>query len=213
MNDYQGLQLLIAPRSPFCRKVVACIAEAGLQDQIALQIVDPWTDERLRAANPLCKVPTLMLTDGTALFDSAVIVQYIQDRSGAALIPRGESRWDALRREAQADGLADAVIRRFVERSGSDGDRASKVVRRQEQAIDAALGRFEQAPAWVDLPVDVGHIALACAIDYLNRRSPELDWSAGRPLLVEWFYDFRTRPSFVVASSTGVEQSGSIVQG
>ncbi|MFB0490875.1 glutathione S-transferase [Methylobacterium sp. OAE515] len=92
MTVDQSLQLLIAPRSPFCRKVMACIAEAALHNRVAQQIVDPWTHESLRAANPLCKVPTLRLANGTALIDSAVIIQYIQDWSGSALTPQGKEQ-------------------------------------------------------------------------------------------------------------------------
>lgn len=193
--------LFIAPRSPFCRKILACLVELDLQHEVDLKIVDPWTSEALRSFNALCKVPSLLLPDGTTLFDSPVIVQYAQSLSGAELIPRGPARWEALSREALADGLADAVIRRFVERLGPENERVARSVQRQERAIVAVLDRFEQAPAWMDRPVDIGHVALACALDYLDTRSPELAWQTGRPLLAEWFCDFRMRVSMRVAGS------------
>lgn len=201
MNSENGWLLFIAPRSPFCRKIVACLVELDLQHRVGLRIVDPWTSEELRSVNALCKVPSLLLPDGTALFDSPIIAQYVHAKSGAELIPQGEARWDALSREALADGLADAVIRRFVERLGPENERISRNVQRQEQAIVAALDRFERASAWMDRPVDIGHIALACAIDYLDTRSPELTWRQGRPLLARWFYDFRMRLSMQIARS------------
>jgi glutathione S-transferase len=201
VTDENGWLLFIAPRSPFCRKILAAVVELGLEHRVDLKIVDPWTCEGLRAVNALCKVPSLLLPDGTALFDSRVITQYLQAQSAVELIPQGNARWDALCRESLADGIADAVIRRFVDRLGPENERVSRNVRRQEQAIDAALNRFEQASAWMDQPVDIGHIALACAIDYLGGRSPELTWHQGRPLLTQWFYDFRNRLSLQIAGS------------
>jgi len=201
VTDENGWLLFIAPRSPFCRKILAAVVELGLAHRVDLKIVDPWTCERLRTVNALCKVPSLSLPDGAALFDSRVITQYLHAQSAAELIPRGHARWDALCRESLADGIADAVIRRFVDRLGPEDERVSRNVRRQEQAIGAALDRFEQASAWMDQPVDIGHIALACAIDYLGSRSPELMWHQGRPLLTQWFYDFRNRLSLQIAAS------------
>ncbi|MGU3287259.1 glutathione S-transferase family protein [Methylobacterium mesophilicum] len=201
MIDGTGLALFIAPRSPFCRKVVTCVVEFGLQHRVDLKILDPWSCQALRLVNPLCKVPTLVLPDRTALFDSPIIVQYLQTQSDHLLIPGGDARWDALRRESLADGLADAVIRRFVEGRSLAHERASQTVHRQEQAIVAILDRFEGERAWMALPVDVGHLALACAIAYLDGRSPDLAWQQGRPLLARWFYDFRARTSMLIAAS------------
>ena len=201
MTDDHSSALFIAPSSPFCRKVVVCIVEFGLQHRIDLKIIDPWTFENLRLINPQCKVPTLQYHNNSALFDSPVIIQYLQTQSEIPLIPTGDQRWDSLRREALADGLADAVIRRFVEQLGQDHHPIARIVQRQEQAITATLDHFERDSFWMERPVDVGHIALACAIDYLDRRSPELAWDRDRPLLARWFYDFRVRPSMLIAAS------------
>ncbi|CAO4146867.1 glutathione S-transferase family protein [Methylorubrum extorquens] len=195
------MRLYYAPRSPFSRKILATVAELGLEACIGLVRIDPWTDEALRRHNPACKVPALLLADGTALYDSPVIAQYLDELAGARLVPADSRRWDCLRREALGDGLAEAVIRRFIERLGPEGERIERVVARQEAAIAAILDRLEGEPAWMDAPVDLGHLAIACALDYLDGRSPELDWNAGRGLLAAWFYDFRGRRSMKIAAA------------
>jgi glutathione S-transferase len=195
------MQLFYAPRSPFSRKILAAIVELDLTAQVGLVRVDPWTDEALRRHNPACKVPTLLLDDGSALFDSPVIARYLDTLSGHTLIPPGPQAWDALRREALGDGLAEAVIRRFVDRLGPHEDRLDRVVARQEAAIAAILDRLEAAPDWMRAPTDLGHLAIACALDYLDGRSPELAWGAQRRLLAAWFYDFRGTSSMKIAAN------------
>ncbi|CAO4192086.1 glutathione S-transferase family protein [Methylorubrum extorquens] len=194
------MQLLYAPRSPFSRKILAAIIELGLAEQVTLLRVDPWTDETLRQYNPVCKVPTLLLDDGSALFDSPIIARYLDTMSEHTLIPPEARTWDVLRREALGDGLAEAVIRRFVDQLGPHDVRLDRVVARQEAAITAILDRLEAAPDWMQAPIDLGHLAIACALDYLDGRSPELEWNAQRCLLAAWFHDFRARPSMKIAA-------------
>lgn len=194
------MQLFYAPRSPFSRKILAMIVELDLATRVRLVRTDPWTDETLRQHNPSCKVPTLLLDDGSALFDSPVIARYLDGLSGHTLIPPAPRTWDALRREALGDGLAEAVIRRFVDRLGPPDVRLDRVVARQEAAITAILDQLEAAPDWMQAPTDLGHLAIACALDYLDGRSPELEWNAQRCLLAAWFHDFRARPSMKIAA-------------
>lgn len=195
------MRLFYAPRSPFSRKILATVAELGLEARVGLLRIDPWNDEALRRHNPACKVPTLLLADGSALFDSPVIARYLDALAGNRLLPAGSRHWDALRREALGDALAEAVIRRFVERLGPEGERIARVAARQEAAIAAILDRLEAEPDWMEAPVDLGHLAIACALDYLDGRSPELGWNAGRGLLAAWFYDFRGRRSMKIAAA------------
>ncbi|WP_193763219.1 glutathione S-transferase family protein [Methylorubrum sp. Q1] len=201
-QDRRGglMQLFYAPRSPFSRKILATIVELDLATRVSLVRIDPWTDETLRRHNPASKVPTLLLDDGSALFDSPVIARYLDTLSGHMLIPPVPRTWDALRREALGDGLAEAVIRRFVDRLGPHDDRLDRVVTRQEAAITAILDRLETAPDWMQAPTDLGHLAIACALDYLDGRSPELNWKTRSPLLAAWFHDFRARPSMKIAA-------------
>jgi hypothetical protein len=130
----------------------------------------------LRRTNPLAKVPPLVLPNVASLFDSRVIVQYLCEASGEKLMPLGPPRWNALQREALGDSLAEAVIRRFVERLGPESDRVNKVIARQETAIDHALDWLEGDPGWMKAAVDVGHVSIGCALEYLTGRSPEIGW-------------------------------------
>lgn len=198
------MQLFYAPRSPFSRKILAAIVELDLTARVGLVRIDPWTDETLRQHNPACKVPTLLLEDGSALFDSPVIARYLDTLSERTLIPPAPRSWDALRREAIGDGLAEAVIRRFVDRLGPGDPRLDGVVARQEAAITALLDHLEAAPDWMRAPTDLGHLAIACALDYLDGRSPELAWHAQRRLLAAWFYDFRTNSSMKIAADPDI---------
>lgn len=200
-TGYAIMRLFYAPRSPFSRKILAIIVELGLEARVECIRIDPWTDAALRRHNPACKVPTLLLDDGTALYDSPVIARYLDEHAGGRLVPADARRWDALRREALGDGLAEAVIRRFVERLGPEGERIARVAARQEAAITAILDRLEEEPGWMEAPVDLGHVAIACALDYLDGRSPELGWSRGRDRLARWFQDFRNRPSMRSAAA------------
>ena len=110
------LRLLQARRSPFCIKVRLVISHLALTGQVSMVDIDPWTDEAMRSANPLCKVPMLLLDDGTALHDSPVICEFLNAHAKGELIPMsGPTRWSVLRDQAVADGLAEAVIRRHVE--------------------------------------------------------------------------------------------------
>ena len=103
-----ALRLFFAPRSPFARKILVAAVELGINRRLLCTAIDPWTDVELRHTNPLGKVPTLVLPDGTSLFDSRVIVQYLSEASGGKLIPLGPPRWNALQREA----LPMALLRR-----------------------------------------------------------------------------------------------------
>src|SRR5690606_14224501 len=124
LQESPSMQLLYSLMSPFARKVRVVGHEAGLADRIAISMVNPWTDEGLRASNPLAKVPSLILDDGSALYDSPVICQYMDDLGGAGLYPAaGPARWRALRLEALADGVGDAAVRAVMEMRRDEGDR------------------------------------------------------------------------------------------
>lgn len=137
-------------------------------------------------------MPTLALPDGTALFDSRVIIQYLSEAFGGKLIPLGPPRWNALQREALGDGLADAVIRRFVERLGPESDRVNKVIARQEMEIDHALDWLEGKQGWMKAAVDVGHVSVARALEYLTDRSPEIGMGKTIPFRMVWPFSCST---------------------
>jgi glutathione S-transferase len=190
------MKLLYAPRSPFALKVRILIHELGFNQKVGLVPIDPWADETLRSLNPLCKVPTLVLDSGEALYDSPVICEYLDQAAGGAAFPRGgSSRWTALRRQSLADGLAEAVIRRFVERLGPVTERSEKVAIRQEAAIGATLDALDAESAIMPSTPTIGEIATAAALMYLSFRSPEIAWPQRRGRLAAWYTGFVDRAS------------------
>ncbi len=200
------MHLLHAPRSPFARKARIVVHELGLDDVVRLEAIDPWADESLRAANPLCKVPTLRLDDGSALYDSPVICEYLNDLISGPLLKRsGPERWDALRRQALGDGLAEAVIRRHVEGLGPRGERQDGVIRRQEAAIVAVMNTLEGAARMTDDErFDLGDVAVVAALGYFRFRSPDLAASHLGPRLKFWLASVERRPSCIATRIAGL---------
>lgn len=190
-----------APRSPFALKVRVCMDILGWSDRVDLVAVDPWTDEGLRSLNPLCQVPTIVSDRGETLFGSTVIVRYLNDRAAGRLFPDPPALWGTLAREAAADGMVSATVRRFVERLDAPSERTQRVILRQEAAIRSVLDDAERRLAGSIDEIDVGHVALAAAISYLDRRSPELQWRVSRPILSRWYDEFLVLPSAAILST------------
>jgi glutathione S-transferase len=176
------------------------VHELELNDAVKLVAVDPWKDESLRSYNPLSKVPTLMLEEGSTLYDSRVICEYLNALAGGAIFPSaGRERWDALRRQALGDGLAEAVIRRFVERLPPANEHAAAVAQRQEVAIAAALANLDTAPANDDR-FDIGDVATVAALAYLDFRSPEISWRGRWRRAAAYFERLSRRPSVLATA-------------
>lgn len=193
-----GLKLHWSPKSPYVRKVMVCAHELGLADRIelvrsvaAMQKPNP----RLMQDNPLSKIPTLVLDDGFALFDSAVICEYLDDLGGGSLFPRqGADKWQALRWHALGDGLLDAAILWRNEREREVPLPA--LLEAFELKTRAALALLDdEVQALAETPFAIGHVTLACALGYLDYRFASLGWRAAAPRLAEWFAETRTRPS------------------
>lgn len=189
------MRLWYAPTSPFARKVRIAAAELGLADRIALRVTDPWTDAGLRALNPLAKVPTLELDDGSILYESVVICDYLDALGGERrLFPAdGAARWRTLVLQGLADGAMTAMGRLFADERRPAGERSDAMLSRFAAARDAALDTLEH-----DRPGDtplIGDIAAAAFLGYLDFRWPDRDWRAGRPSLAAWFDVFADRPS------------------
>ena len=195
------MKLYHSPASPFVRKALVAAHELGLADGIEIVPVAMTPVKgvpALNEENPLGKIPALVLDDGTALYDSPVICEYLDTRhDGAPLFPaEGPERWTALRRQALADGLLDAAILcryetflRPEERQWEDwieGQRAK--FRRALDALDGEAESFGDT-------VDIGTISAGCAADYLDFRSLDDGWREGRPHLAAWLERFAARPS------------------
>lgn len=195
------MKLFYSLTSPFARKVRAVVQERGLINRINAVSVDPWSDESLRMQNPLCQVPALELDNGTTLFDSPVICEYLDTLAGPLLYPpAGDARWTALRLQALSDGICNAAIRRRLELNRPEAQRSNSFMERQRRAIDAALDSLEQGTLTDDETVTIGQIALGCALGYLDLRFPKEDWRSKRPALASWFKRFSTRPTMLATA-------------
>lgn len=193
------LVLRSSPASPFGRKVKMAALELGLMDRIEIVVADTSDPaESLRQQNPLGKIPTLVLEDGTTLFDSRVIVDYLDDLSGGGkIIPAGTARFAQLRLQALADGICDAALLQVYEgRFRPEERRDANWLAHQDGKVTRALATLEaNPPALKDRP-RIGEIALACALGYLDLRFAG-KWRAAHPRLVAWLDDFATRvPAF-----------------
>ena len=194
-----ALRLHWSPKSPYVRKVLICAHELGLADRLELvRSVAAMSkpNARLMQDNPLSKIPTLVLEDGFALFDSAVICEYLDELGAGTLFPRaGSDKWQALRWHAFGDGLLDALILWRNER-----ERAAPLpalLEAFELKTRAALRQLDdEAQALNETAFSIGHIALGCALGYLDYRFDAFGWRAQAPRLAEWYAELRTRPSF-----------------
>ncbi len=203
MAPSTSLKLRYGRRSPYVRKVLVTAIEAGIEDRIECvetDIQDPASD--IGRDNPLAKIPTLLLADGTALYDSPVICEYLdfiaaeQPRHRPLFPPPGPERWSALRRQALADGIMDASVTTFLERQRDAVQRSDAWEMRQIAKIQRALNVLEEeARDMADGPLTIGTIAIGCALGYLDLRLTEIGWRGDHPTLAGWFEPFSGRPS------------------
>ena len=148
-------------------------------------------------ANPLGKVPALERDDGPALYDSRVICRYLDDYAKAGLYPAGPALWETLVLEATADGILDAALLMVYEwRLRPEEHRFAPWVEGQWSKIDRALTMIEsRGMPQLQGPLDMGQIALACALGYLDFRHADRGWRTERPHLAAWEAVFAQRPS------------------
>jgi len=197
------MRLFWSRLSPFVRKVMVVAHEAGVADRIELEdtlVAMSEINGRVLALNPLGQIPTLVLDDGDSLHDSRVICEYLDGlRKGERLVPpSGPARWEALTRAALGDGLLDVLILWRQERLKPAERQTGAWLETFAAKTAAVLDRLEaRAPAFGILPFDIGHVAVGCALGYLDFRFGDLDWRAGRPALAAWHLTFEARPSAI----------------
>lgn len=196
-----GLTLYHSHTSPYVRKVMVLAHEAGILDQITLVENASGTPLNVGsapiAANPLGKVPTLTRGDGSALYDSRVICEYLDARAGSGFFPEGARRWDALVLEATADGMLDAALLMMYEtRLRPENLYFAPFVEGQWTKVARSLDVIEERwMAYLAGPLCIGQIALACALGYLDLRHGVRNWRATRPALAAWFAKMDARDS------------------
>jgi glutathione S-transferase len=199
------MELFYADLSPFARKVRAVTEEKGLAERITATPVNPYeAPERLRAANPLSKVPTLVLDDGRALYDSTVICEYLDSVGGGRrLLPaEGEARFDVLRRNALVNGIIETAFALACEMHRREpGERSPRwiehwrtVILRTVDALEAEIGDWPEA-------LDMAHLTAGCALGYLDvRLNEQVDWRAGHPEVAAWYEAFSRSPAMVASA-------------
>ncbi|MCR0984454.1 glutathione S-transferase family protein [Roseomonas populi] len=194
-----AMKLHWSPRSPFVRKVMVAAHELGLADRIRtvrtmVRMGKP--NEELLPDNPLSKIPTLVLDDGTVLFDSLTIIEYLDDLAGGSLFPPKPQRFEALTRHALGNGLLDLLILFRNERDKPAERQTAEWLDSFAAKTRASLDRLEsEAPSLSAKPFDIGHIAIGCALSYLDFRFPDMGWRAGHPAIAAWHAGFSARPS------------------
>jgi glutathione S-transferase len=196
--------LRTSPPSPFGRKVKIAADLLGLADRIerrAVDLNDPA--DSLRAQNPLGKIPTLILEDGTTLFDSRVIVEYLDHIAGGGhIVPRDtKARFAALRLQALCDGVLDAALLIVYEgRYRPPEMHVQSWIDRQADKVARGLAVLEATPPKLDQAIEplpnVGQITLACLLGYLDLRFAGT-WRKDYPRLVAWLDQFAAQvPAF-----------------
>jgi glutathione S-transferase len=194
------MQLHYNVASPFVRKVMAVAIETGLSERVepVKRLPSPVAPvAEVNADNPLGKIPCLVTDDGTALYDSRVICEYLDSlHQGPRMFPpSGPARWTALRRQALADGIMDAgVLARYETFVRPQEARWNVWIDNQKQKFRRGLDALEHESASLGV-VDIGTLAIACALGYLDFRYPDENWRAGRPRLAAWLEQFGQRPA------------------
>jgi glutathione S-transferase len=195
------MKLYWSPRSPFVRKVMVCAHEVGIAERIerirALVSLTQTNAEVLKV-NPVGRIPALVLDDGDVLYDSHVICEYLDSEYGESrLFPAvNAGRWDALRRLALADGMLETSILWRAERMRPTAQRSSEMLAAFDRKITTALAAIERDSARLHTDrVDIGDLAMACALGYLDFRFAELGWRARHPRTAAWFESFNQRDS------------------
>ena len=199
------MKLYHAPASPFARKVVVLLHLAQATDRVTLvpaagNPLEPGTMPVDR--NPLGKIPALERADGPTLYDSRVITRYLDDLLGAGLYPAAPRLWDCLVLEATADGISDAaVLMRYEMHVRPEATRSPEWAEAQWQKIDRALAAVEERwQSHLRGPLDMGQVALGCALGYLDYRHAERDWRKARPALAAWFDALARTPAFAATA-------------
>ena len=189
-----------SPPSPFGRKIKLALGILGLESEVTIEKADPTdVSDSLRQQNPLGKIPALIIEDGTVIYDSPVILEYLDTRAGGGkIIPKdSRARIKALTLQALCDGILDAGILLVYESRWRPPEMAvAKWLDHQRGKVERAMAVLEASPPPVDAIPNVGQITLACVLGYGDLRF-EGKWRAGHPKLVQWLDAFAAKvPAF-----------------
>lgn len=195
------MKLFYSPASPYARKIMVIIRELGLTDRVEIvsMATSPVAGEpTLRAANPLTKIPTLVTDEGLSVYDSRVIAEYICGLAGdTRFFPvSGPARFRALIDQSLGDGMLDAaLLARYEGFLRPEALRWPEWMAGQMGKIENGLDIVEANSAGYGERYDIGTVAIACALGYLEFRFKDHDWFGKRPAMKAWYTAFCERPN------------------
>jgi glutathione S-transferase len=194
------MKILFSPTSPYVRKCLVTAYELGLNERLQRLPSNAHPVQRdaaIIANNPLGKVPTFFTDDGQVLFDSRVIGEYLNDLvAGPLLPPPGPARWETLTLQALGDGILDAaLLARYEDVARPEELRWPAWRAAQLDKAETSLAHLEARPALLAGRVDLGSIAVGCALWYLDLRFDDFGWRERFPGVAAWYADFARRRS------------------
>ena len=193
------MKLFITPNSPYARKVRVVLTEKRIDcELVEVVLSDPACP--VNEFNPLGKVPTLVLDDGTGLYDSSVITDYLDKKTPVAQLIPEQGRVQVKRWEALADGICDAAVAVVLELRRTAGAQDAALIQRQKLKIERgiqALSKDLDEEKWcVTNSFSLADIAVGCALSYVNLRLPEFDWKGQYPNLAALYEQLLQRKAF-----------------
>lgn len=198
------MKLIISAASPFVRKVRVLVREANLEDtveEVSVATSPLDSDPMALSANPTGKIPALIRSEGPAIYDSRVITRFLDDHAGAGLYPASRL-WEVLTLEATADAIMDAGVLITYEGRLRPADKQYDVW------TDAQWGKVSRGVAAINArwlshltgPLNMGQVAVGCALSYLDLRHDARNWRAGNAALADWHAAFEKRDSMVATA-------------
>jgi glutathione S-transferase len=203
------MKLYYSAASPYVRKCMIVAIEAGIDgriEHVPAAVMPTKPNAEVAKDNPLMKLPTLVTDDGMALYDSRVICEYLDSQhAGTPLIPKsGADRWRVLRWQAMADGITDAgLLCRYEVVTRAEDKRSAEWTAGQMTKVTQGLDMAENDAQLLSSPINLGQIALACSIGWLEFRNVAGDIRKGRPKLTAWYEAFSRRPSMQATTPKG----------
>jgi glutathione S-transferase len=200
------MKLFVTPNSPYARKVRIVLLEKRIEcEMVEVDLSSP--DSPVPAHNPLGKIPTLLLDDGTALYDSPVITEYLDKKTPVMHLIPAAKRIEVRRLEALADGICDAAVAVVMEGRRDEAKRDEQLISRQRLKVERGLRALSEdlgGHKWcVGNTFGLADIAVCCTLAYIGARMPDINWREMYPNLAALFARLLERPSFVSTTPPG----------
>ncbi|MFT6045822.1 MAG: glutathione S-transferase [Arenicella sp.] len=190
--------LFYSPSSPYARKVLVHMYELGIVEQYQIEAANPLKDsERIRAHNPLGKIPTLVTQEGELIADSRTICHFLVESELGREVAYTSSKYRTF--EAVCDGVMDSAYLYVMEKNRQDAEQSEFWKQRWIDSIESALNYLENNIQHFTNQADCNfrEVALGCALGYLDFRLIDLPWRDSREKLASWFVEFSRRPSMI----------------